>query len=103
MPTTPANDAYREGVRRMHDALAAPPDADIHQSPGGHGLHIDPQPGSRAHMDAHLVGSAAPEPIIERYAGIGAEDFGPVELIDGRTGEPIARVNRHMRRRLEER
>jgi hypothetical protein len=34
---------------------------------------------------------------------VGAEDFGPVELIDGTTGRPIARVNRHLRRRLEER
>jgi len=53
-------------------------------------------------MEGHLVGSAAPEPVIERYEGIGVEDFGPVELLDGRTGESIARVNRHMRKRLVE-
>lgn len=38
---------------------------------------------------------------MERIGPVGNEDFGPVELIDGRTGQPIARVNRHLRRRLE--
>jgi hypothetical protein len=38
---------------------------------------------------------------MERYGAVGSEDFGPIELIDGRTGQPITRVNRHLRRRLE--
>jgi len=37
---------------------------------------------------------------MERWDGIGAESFGPVELIDGRTGKSIARVNRHARKKL---
>ena len=98
MPTTPDND---ELVRRLHDVYHAPPDAAVHQSPGGHELFIDRQPGTADFARGHLVGSAAPEPIIERLGGIGAEGFGPVELIDGRTGQSIARVNRHLRRRLE--
>ena len=97
-----ASDAYREGLRRLHDALAAPQEADLHQSPGGHGLYLDAQPGTADFNRSHLVGSAAPEPLIERYEGIGVEDFGPVQLLDGRTGEPIARVNRHVRKRLVE-
>lgn len=99
----PGSDAYREGVRTMHDALAAPPDADMHQSPGGNGLFIGPTPGTREFSNQYLTGSAAPEPFIERFEGIGPEDFGPVELIDGATGKSIARVNRHMRKKLENR
>ena len=95
-----ASDAYREGLRRLHDTLAAPPGAPIHQSPGGNGLFIGPTPGTREFSNTYLTGSAAPEPIIERWEGIGGEGFGPVQLLDGRTGEPIARVNRHLRRRL---
>jgi hypothetical protein len=98
-----ASDAYRDGVRRMHDALAAHPEAPVHASPGGHGLFIGPTPGTREFSETYLVGSAAPEPTIERFDGIGPEDFGPVELIDGRTGQLIARVNRHMRKHLEDR
>lgn len=95
--------AYRSGVRRLHDALAAPSDAAVHQSPGGHGLYLGPAPGTPGFSAQYLQGSAAPEPFIERFDGIGPEDFGPVELIDGRTGQSIARVNRHMRKRLEQR
>jgi len=84
----------------MHDALAAPPDGDLHQSPGGNGLFIDAQPGTAEFARSHLVGTAAPEPIMERWDGVGVEDFGPVELIDGSTGASIARVNRHMRKRI---
>jgi len=94
------NDAYRLGVRRMHDAISAPPDSDIHQSPGGNGLFIDAKPGTAEFRAQHLVGSAAPEPVMERWDGVGVEDFGPVELIDGSTGQTIARVNRHLRKRL---
>jgi hypothetical protein len=92
----------RDFLRRLHDTYHAHDNADVHQSPGGHGLFIDRQPGASGFGGDHLVGSAAPEPIIERYAGIGAEDFGPVELLDGRTGASIVRVNRHLRRRRVE-
>jgi hypothetical protein len=85
----------------MHDALAASPAAPIHASPGGNGLFIGPTPGSAEWSATYLTGSAAPEPLIERFDGIGPEDFGPVELIDGNTGQSIARVNRHMRKKLE--
>jgi hypothetical protein len=101
-----------ELLRRLHETYHAPVDAPIHEAVHGpirdpdwdggmRQLFRDRQPGTRAFADIHLTGSAAPEPIIERYDGIGAEDFGPVELIDGRTGQKIARVNRHMRKRLD--
>ena len=101
-------------ARATHDAYHAPPEAAIHEAIDGpirtpdsdagfRFLYKDAQPGTARFSAKHLTGSAAPEPIIERMGGIGPEDFGPVELIDGRTGQPIVRVNRHMRRRLEER
>lgn len=111
MPTTPDSNPLRQAT---HDAYHAPETADIHEAVYGPirtpdsdaGLRFlfkDAQPGTAAFSRQHLVGSAAPEPVIERMDGIDAEDFGPVELIDGRTGKPIMRVNRHMRKRLEER
>jgi hypothetical protein len=98
-------------LRRLHDVYHAPTDADMHEAVHGpirdpdwdggmRQLFKDHQPGTRAFNEIHLQGSARPEPIIERFDGIGAEDFGPVELIDGHTGERIARVNRHMRKHL---
>lgn len=102
MPITPDND---ELVRRVHEVYQQPPPSGPVRTPDNpHGLTYlfkDVQPGTCAFARAHLVGSSAPEPIIERYGGVGKEDFGPVELIDGRTGQPIARVNRHLRRRLQ--
>jgi hypothetical protein len=103
-----------EQLRQLHDTYHAPETADIHAAINGplrtpdnpHGLTFvfkDHQPGTAEFSRQHLVGSSAPEPIIERMDAIGAEDFGPVELLDGRTGQPIARVNRHVRRRLEAR
>jgi hypothetical protein len=117
MPITPDSEAlglFRKLRQAAHDAHHASVEASIHAAVHGpirtpenpRGLTFlfkDAQPGSAEFTRAHLVGSSAPEPIIERLDGIGREDFGTVELLDGRTGEPIARVNRHMRRRLEER
>jgi hypothetical protein len=111
MPTMPDSDPLR---RAAHDAYHAPSDADIHEamhgpvrnahgSPGLTFLFKDAQPGSREHLQAHLVGSAAPEPYIERMDAIGPEGFGVVELLDGRSGARIARVNRHARRHLDAR
>ena len=110
MHTTPDSNPLQ---RAAHDAYHAPPEADIHEAISGpirtpesdagfRFLFKDHQPGTAGFSRAHLVGSAAPEPIIERMGPIGAEDFGPVELLDGRTGEPLARVNRHSRRRLQQ-
>jgi hypothetical protein len=88
-----------ELLRRLHDTYHAGPEADIHQAQ--HGLVFsDAQPGSPDFARAHLVGSSAPEPHIERWDGIGPEGFGPVEILDGRTGRSIARLNAHARRRL---
>jgi len=110
MHTTPDSNPLQ---RAAHDAYHAPVEADIHEAISGpirtpesdagfRFLFKDHQPGTAGFSRAHLVGSAAPEPIIERMGPIGAEDFGAVELLDGRTGEPIARVNRHSRRRLQQ-
>jgi hypothetical protein len=52
-------------------------------------------------MHQRLVGSSAPERYIERWDGLGPEGFGAVEILDGRTGQPIARLNAKHRRRLE--
>lgn len=111
MPITPDSNPLRQAA---HDAYHALPEAPIHEAvsgpvrtPGNDAgfrfLFKDAQPGSAEWARAHLVGSSAPEPIIERMDAIGPEDFGPVELIDGRTGQSIARVNRHARRKLENR
>ena len=108
MPITPDSNPIRQAA---HDAYHADPTADIHaavngpiRTPGDDAgfkfLFKDAQPGSAEWARAHLVGSAAPEAIIERYDGIGTEDFGPVELLDGRTGQKLARVNRHARKHL---
>jgi len=110
MPITPGSDPLQ---RAAHDAYHASIEADIHEAVSGpirtpesdagfRFLFKDHQPGTAGFARAHLVGSAAPEPIIERYDGIGAEDFGPVELLDGQTGEKLARVSRHARKRLQE-
>lgn len=109
MPITPDSNPLRQAT---HDVYHAPPEAPIHEALHGPvrtpandvGLRFlfrDDQPGTASFTRAHLLGSAAPEPIIERMGGVGAEDFGTVELIDGRTGQPITKVNRHLRKRLE--
>jgi len=85
--------------RAAHDARHAPPDADIHQAAHGH-VFSDAQPGTSDFAATHLVGSSAPEPRIERWDGIGPEGMGPVEILDGRTGRSIARLNSNARRRL---
>jgi len=86
-------------AKAAHDARHASPDADIHQAVHG-SVFNDAQPGTPAFARAHLVGSSAPEPRIERWDGIGPEGMGPVEILDGRTGKPIAKINAAARRRL---
>src|SRR5262245_6943921 len=81
-----------DGSRGRHDVYHAWPDEHLHQATHGQ-VFSDAQPGTAAHSAAHLVGSSAPEPTIERWDGIGPEGMGPVEILDGRTGQPIAKLN----------
>lgn len=88
-------------VRQLaHDARHADPEAAIHQARAGT-VFGDDQPGTADFNRSHLVGSAAPEPRIERWGPVGPEGFGAVEILDGRTGRPLARLNGRARRRLE--
>ena len=99
-PTTSGLDDNPDAfVRRLHDVYHAPPDAPVHMAPSGHAFQ-DAQPGTAAFTEAHLVGSSAPERTIERWDGIGPEGMGPVEILDGATGRPIAKLNAAARRRL---
>jgi hypothetical protein len=86
-----------ELVRRLHEVYHAHPDAEMHLSPHA---YRSPQPGTPEFSAERLVGSAAPEATIERWDGIGPEGFGPVEILDGRTGRSIARINSNARRRM---
>jgi hypothetical protein len=88
-----------ERLRHLHDTYHAGPDADVHPAAHGHAFR-DLQPGTAEHRDLHLVGSAAPEVTIERWDSIGPEGFGPVEILDGRTGRSIVKLNSAARRRL---
>jgi hypothetical protein len=84
-------------LRRLHEVYHAAPDAEMHLSPHG---YRSPQPGTAEFSAERLVGSAAPEPVMERWDGVGPEGFGPVEILDGRTGRSIARINSKNRRRM---
>src|SRR5262245_38141183 len=87
-------------LRRLHEVYHAPPDADLHPASAASGAYQQPQPGTPEFFAERLVGSAAPEPLIERWDGVGPEGFGPVEVLDGRTGRSIARINSKNRRRM---
>lgn len=91
---------YDDLLRRLHDTYHAGPDAPLHLSDHA---YRSPQPGTPQFNAERLVGSAAPEPIIERWDGVGPEGFGPVEILDGRTGTHVARVNSNARRRMAQR
>lgn len=86
-----------ELLRRLHEVYHAAPDADLHLSPHA---YSSPQPGTGAFSAERLVGSAAPEATIERWDAVGPEGWGPVEILDGRTGRSIARINGKARRRM---
>jgi len=47
------------------------------------------EPGSAAFSQTHLVGSMAPEAVIEQMGPIGPEGFGIIRRVDGVTGEII--------------
>jgi hypothetical protein len=89
-------------LRRLHEVYHAQPDAELHLAPdpAANGLYQQPQPGTARFTSERLVGSAAPERTIERWEGVGPEGFGPVEILDGRTGKPLARLNSRNRGRL---
>lgn len=84
-------------LRRLHEVYHASPDADLHLSPHA---YRSLQPGTPEFSAERLVGSAAPETYIERWDGIGPEGMGPVEILDGRTGRSVARINSKNRRRM---
>ena len=86
-------------VRRLHEVYHADPDAEMHLAPPGNAFR-SPQPGTAEFAADRLVGSAAPETYIERWDGVGPEGFGPVEILDGRTGRSIARITSKNRRRM---
>lgn len=99
--STPTTSAHADSLlRRLHDVYHAGPDEHLHLAPPREGLYQDAQPGTAAFAESHLVGSSAPERIIERWDGIGPEGMGPVEILDGPTGRPIAKLNAAARRRL---
>jgi hypothetical protein len=99
--STPTTNAPGDDLlRRLHEVYHAQPDADMHLAPSANGAYQQPQPGTAEFTSQRLVGSAAPEPTIERWEGTGPEGFGPVEILDGRTGRSIARVNGRNRGRL---
>lgn len=94
-----------ELLARLHETYQSPlpegapvrtPSSDL----GRTFMFRDAQPGTVEWARAHLAGSSAPEPVMERWDGIGPEDFGPVEFRSGRTGEHIGRINRHARKRI---
>ena len=106
MDTTPSSDNF---LARLNEAYTPTPDirpavSGPIRSPGNDAgykfLFQDAAPGSAEWAHAHLVGSSAPEPVMERFDGIGPEDFGPVEYLDGRSGDSLGRVSRHARRRI---
>jgi hypothetical protein len=90
-------DKQRAAAKQSREVRHASEDADLHISRGGTGdAHIDHladlgamEPGSAAFNSMHLVGSAAPEPIIEQMGPLGSEGFGIIRRVDGVTGVEI--------------
>ncbi|HEY1295463.1 MAG TPA: hypothetical protein VGJ60_20485 [Chloroflexota bacterium] len=85
----------RKAAQKARTARHADQDAHIHRSLGGTGdAHIDHlaelgsmEPGSAEFRAKHLVGSMAPEEVIEVMGPIGPEGFGITRRLDGVTGE----------------
>lgn len=80
-----------EILARLHETYHAPlPEGPIRTPSNPHGLSFlfrDAQPGTAEWARAHLVGASAPEPLLERWDATGAENFGPVEVINPQTGK----------------
>ena len=90
-------DLQRKAAQKARNARHAAQDAHIHRSLGGtddeHINHLAElgamEPGSAAFSQRHLVGSMAPETVIEQLGPIGPEGFGVIRRIDSATGELI--------------
>jgi hypothetical protein len=55
------------------------------------------EPGSAAFSEMHMVGSMAPEEVIEVMGHVESEGLGITHVLDGKTGEVIATPNRLIR------
>jgi len=90
-------DDYRAAARAARETRHADDEAHLHPSRGGTGdAHVDHlaelgtiESGSAEWRAKYLVGSAAPEPVIEHIGPIGPEGFGVIRRVDGVTGAEI--------------
>jgi hypothetical protein len=86
-----------QAARTARDVRYAQPDSDLHplSEPTGdefldHLADLDRmEPGSAAFSAQHLVGSMAPEEVIEVMGPLDAEGIGITHRLDGVTGEVI--------------
>jgi hypothetical protein len=80
-------------------------DADLHPLPEDTGdefidklRHLgNMEPGSAEFSAQHLVGSMAPEEVMEVMGHVGSEGIGVTHVLDGKTGEVIATPNKLIR------
>jgi len=84
----------KEILRRLHEIYQSPlPEGAPIRTPGNDSgltfMFRDLQPGTAEWSRIHIPPGAER---IERWGPIGAEDFGPVEVLDGRTGRHIRNV-----------
>lgn len=85
-----------KAARTARDVRHARPDAEIHplteptDDPFVDKLRQlgSAEPGSAEFMQAHLVGSMAPEEVIEVWGPRGPEGFGPIKRLN-KHGEPL--------------
>jgi len=87
----------KAAASQARDVRYAAPDADLHplvQDTGD--AFVDNlrrlaqiEPGSAQFSQEHLVGSMAPEEVIEVMGHVGAEGLGITHRLDGKTGEVI--------------
>lgn len=90
-------DQQRKAAQKSRNVRYANDDAHLHPSRGGTGdEHIDHlaelgamEPGSAEFSAKHLVGSMAPEKVIEQLGPVGPEGFGIIRRVDGVTGVEI--------------
>ena len=90
-------DQQRKAAQKARDVRHAGDDAHLHLSRGDTGdAHIDHlaelgamEPGSAAFNQRHLVGSMAPETVIEQLGPIGPEGFGITRRVNAITGVEI--------------
>lgn len=95
----------QQAARTARDVRYAGPDAEIHPvtEPTGDELvdrlaHLGSiEPGSAEFSAQHLVGSMAPEEVMEVMGHVKAEGLGITHVLDGKTGEVIATPNELIR------